>query len=59
MKIFALATLVVSFVFIAADLSAKEVIIPWHWDEVVYVEEDEQTKSESVKQAEEYSDLGW
>jgi hypothetical protein len=59
MKIFALATLVVSSVFVAADLSAEEVIIPWHWDDVVYVEVDEQTKNESVRKAEEYSDLGW
>ncbi len=69
MKIFALATLLVSLVFIGADLFAEETI-PWNWDEEEYLNFKNQENSEKIKQAPQvevnadresygYSDLGW
>lgn len=69
MKIFALASLLVSFVFIGSDLFAEETI-PWNWDDEEFLNIEKQENSEKIKPVHQvevnsdresygYSDLGW
>ena len=65
MKTFSVATLLVLFIFVAADISAEE-MIPWSWDEEEVVNAENQEDAEKIAQTPQVeittdleSDIGW
>ena len=60
MKYFAIATLLVGSLLIAADLLAEETI-PWHWDDEASFDQQqpEETSKKQEEPSEWQSDLGW
>ena len=65
MKTFSVATLLVLFIFVVADISAEE-MIPWNWDDEELVNVENTESAEKISQAPQVeistdleSDIGW
>ena len=65
MKTFSVATLLVLFIFVVADISAEE-MIPWNWDDEELVNVENTESAGKISQAPQVeistdleSDIGW